>query len=235
VTPAVPLPRSLLTLPAEVGDLMDHTPESAYAHLRDTHPAWFLTPPGDGTISIMHWPMTEGQVIYRDQWWMLLQDPVVFPDGQQGRYLRMVSPQVEPGVAVLPLLGGDVVLIEHFRHATRAWHWEIPRGGATAGLAHADNAAKELQEEIGAPATEFIDLGTVHPDTGILADAVQLYAARIDTVGELERGEGIRRARTVPFAEAEKMALTGEITDAFTITALFRARQAGLCKEGLVA
>ncbi|MGW3930360.1 NUDIX hydrolase [Streptomyces microflavus] len=235
MTPAVPLPRSLLTLPAEVGDLMDHTPESAYAHLRDTHPAWFLTPPGDDAISIMRWPMTEGQVIYRDQWWILLQDPVVFPDGQHGRYLRMVSPHEEPGVAVLPLLGGDVVLIEHFRHATRAWHWEIPRGGATAGLAHADNAAKEMREEIGTAATGFIDLGTVHPDTGILADAVQLYAARIDTVGELERAEGIRRARTVPFAEAEKMALTGEITDAFTITALFRARQAGLCEEGLVA
>ena len=226
--PAVPLPRSLLTLPAEVGDLMDHTPESAYAHLRDTHPAWFVTPPGDGTISIMRWPMTEGQVIYRDQWWMLLQDPVVFPDGRHGRYLRMLAPQPEPGVAVLPLLGNDVVLIEHFRHATRAWHWEIPRGGGTAGLPDKDNAAKELKEELGAEPRELIELGALHPDTGILAQTAVLYAARIDEVGKVERGEGIRRARAFTFTEAERMAASGAVTDPFTIAALFRARQADL-------
>ncbi|MFJ9580898.1 NUDIX hydrolase [Streptomyces sp. NPDC101191] len=228
MTPAVPVPRSLLALPAEVGDLMDHTPESAYAHLRDTHPAWFVTPPGDGTISIMRWPMTEGQVIYRDQWWMLLQDPVVFPDGRHGRYLRMLAPQPEPGVAVLPLLGNDVVLIEHFRHATRAWHWEIPRGGGTTGLADKDNVAKELKEELGAEPRELIELGAVHPDTGILAQAASLYAARIDEVGTADRAEGIRRTRAFTFTEAERMAGNGLITDAFTIAALFRARQAGL-------
>lgn len=228
MTPAVPLPHSLLTLTTEVGDLMDHTPESAYAHLRDTHPAWFVTPSGDGTISIMRWPMTEGQVIYRDQWWILLQDPVVFPDGRHGRYLRMLAPQPEPGVAVLPLLGSDVVLVEHFRHATRAWHWEIPRGGGTAGLTDKDNAAKELKEELGSVPRELIELGTLHPDTGILAQAVALYAARIDEVGKVPRGEGIRRARAFNFTEAERMAGQGLITDAFTIAALFRARQAGL-------
>ncbi|MEU7428579.1 NUDIX hydrolase [Streptomyces sp. NPDC040750] len=207
---------------------MDHTPESAYAHLRDTHPDWFVTPPGDGTISIMRWPMTEGQVIYRDPWWMLLQDPVVHPDGRHDRYLRMLAPQPEPGVAVLPLLDVNVVLIEHFRHATRAWHWEIPRGGGTAGLAGKDNAAKELREELGAAPRELIELGTLHPDTGLLAQSVGLYAARIDEVGTVERGEGIRRARTFTFTEAERMAGSGRITDSFTLAAIFRARQAGL-------
>ncbi|MFD6471089.1 NUDIX hydrolase [Streptomyces goshikiensis] len=229
MTPAVPLPASLLALGATVGDRMDHTPESAYAHLRDVRPGWFLTPPGEGSINIARWPMPEGQVVYRDQWWILLQDAVVFPDGTPGRYLRMLAPHTDPGVAVLPLVGeGSVVLIEHFRHATRSWHWEIPRGGGTAGLDGEENAAKECQEEIGAPPRELISLGTLHPDTGILASEVELFAARIDAVGELEHGVGIRRARTVAFAEAEQMAESGRITDAFTIAALFRARRAGL-------
>ncbi|WP_327309727.1 NUDIX hydrolase (plasmid) [Streptomyces sp. NBC_01298] len=229
MTPAVPLPASLLALSVKVGDMMDHTPESAYAHLRDTRPSWFLTPPGEGGISIVHWPMTEGQVVYRDQWWILLQDPVVFPDGTPGRYLRMLAPHTDPAVAVLPVLDeGKVVLIEHFRHATRSWHWEIPRGGGSPGLDGEENAAKELQEEVGASPRELISLGTLHPDTGILASEVELYAARIDAVGDLESGEGVRRARTVSFAEAEQMAESGRITDAFTIAALFRARRAGL-------
>ncbi|MGP3953480.1 NUDIX hydrolase [Streptomyces sp. 7N604] len=230
MTLAVPLPRSLFVLPAEVGDLMDHTPQSAYAHLRDQRPELFTSPTGDGAIELLGWPMTPGEVAYQDAWRMLVKDQVRFPNGQQGTYIRLLTSQREPGVAVLPLLGSDVVLIEHFRHATRTWHWEIPRGGGAAGLAGADNAAKELEEEIGATARELIPLGTLHPDTGILAEAVLLYAARIDTVGEVAHGEGIRRARTVSFTTAEELAGEGEITDAFTIAALLRARLAGLGK-----
>ncbi|MGV9901941.1 hypothetical protein ACWDU8_05470 [Streptomyces sp. NPDC003388] len=118
---AVPLRRSLLTLPVEVGDLMDHTPESAYAHLRDTRPTWFSSPPGDGAIGIMRWPMTEGQVLHRDEERVVLEDPVVLPDGQHHRLLRIVPARPEPSVAVLPLLGGQVVLVDRFRHAARTW------------------------------------------------------------------------------------------------------------------
>ncbi|MFB6984603.1 hypothetical protein ACNPQN_32670 [Streptomyces sp. NPDC056297] len=235
MTPAVPLPRSLLTLPAEVGDLMDHTPESAYAHLRDTHPRWFLSPPDDGAIGIVRWPMTEGQVLHRDEERLVLEDPVVMPDGQQARRLRLLSARPEPPVAVLPLADDRVVLVDRFRHAARAWQWEILRGTGVEGVSDAENAAGQLQDQLGTSASEVIGLGQVHLDPAILAEAVLLYAARIDAVGDRVHGAGIRRARTVAFAEAEQMALTGQITDAVTITALFRARQAGLCGGSLVA
>ncbi|MFF1680741.1 hypothetical protein ACFVYG_32475 [Streptomyces sp. NPDC058256] len=226
--PAVPLPRSLLTLPAEVGDLMDHTPESAYAHLRDTRPAWFLSPPGDGTTGIVRWPMAGGQVLHRDEERVVLEEPVVLSDGRLARRLRLLAARPEPPVAVLPLLDGDVVLVDRFRHAVRAWQWEILRGAGTEGVADADNAAGQLQDQLGTTASELIGLGPVHLDPAILAEAVLLYAARIDAVGDIAYGDGIRRARTVPFTEAEQMALTGQITDALAIAALFRARQAGL-------
>ncbi|MFJ5951425.1 hypothetical protein [Streptomyces noursei] len=228
MTPAVPLPRSLFTLPTEVGDLMDHTPESAYAHLRDTRPTWFLSPPGDGAIGIARWPMTEGQVLHRDEERVVLEDPVVLPDGQHARQLRLLAARPEPPVAVLPLLNGEVVLIDRFRHATRTWQWELLRRAGEQGVADADNATEHLEDLLGATASEVIGLGRVHLDPAILAEAVMLYAARIDAVGELAHRAGIRRVRTVAFTEAEQMALNGQITDAVTIAALFRARQAGL-------
>lgn len=228
MTPAVPLPRSLLTLPAEVGDLMDHTPESAYAHLRDTRPGLFSSPPGDGAIDIMRWPMTEGQVLHRDEERVVLEDPVVLPDGRQERRLRILAARPEPQVAVLPLFDGQVVLVDRFRHAARTWTWEILRGPGVADVGDAQTAAGQLEDLLGTSASEVTGLGQVHPDPAILAEAVMLYAARIDAVGELGRGAGIRRVRTVAYAEAEQLALTGQITDAVTITSLFRARQAGL-------
>ncbi|WP_331725935.1 NUDIX hydrolase [Streptomyces sp. NBC_00470] len=228
MTSVAPLPRSPIVLSAEVGDLMDHTPESAYAHLRYTRPEWFVTPPGDGVVRIERWPMTEGQVMHRDEDQVVLEDPVVLPDGEQGRRLRMLPARPEPPVAVLPLIGGDVVLVHRFRHAARTWQWEIPRGPGTEGTTEADNAARHLQHQLGATPSELIGLGRAHPDPALLAEPVRLYAARIDAVGDLAPATGIRTVRTVTFTEAERMAVNGQITDAVTITALFRARQGDL-------
>ncbi|MBT2408372.1 NUDIX hydrolase [Streptomyces sp. ISL-87] len=200
-----------------------------YEALRAERPELFRNEPGG--IEILTEPAAvaaAGGVLYQDPYVTLLRDPVRFPDGREGTYIRSIGSTAEPGCVVLPLLDGEVVLIEHFRHATRSWQWEIPRGFGTSGLADPANAAKELREEIGATVLELIPLGVLHPDTGVLGDRVLLYAARIDGVGALAGSEGIRGSLTVPFREAEAMVLDGRITDAFTMATLLRARLAGL-------
>ncbi|MEU2548456.1 NUDIX hydrolase [Streptomyces roseolus] len=200
-----------------------------YERLREERPELFRNDPGG--IEILTDPAAveaAGGVVYQDRYLLLVRDPVRFPDGRPGAYLRALAPVAEPGCVVLPLLDGGVVLIEHYRHATRSWHWEVPRGFGTAGLSGAENAAKELGEEIGARVRELVPLGEVHPDTGLLGDRALLFAAYVDGVGRLAGGEGIRAARTVPFAEAEAMVADGRITDGFTLAVLTRARLAGL-------
>lgn len=200
-----------------------------YERLRAERPALFANQPGG--IEILTEPdavRAAGGVLYEDRYVVLLRDPVRFPDGTTGTYIRSISPTPEQGCVVLPLLDGQVVLIEHFRHATRSWQWEVPRGFATPGMEPGANAAKELREEIGAVALEIVPLGELHPDTGVTADRVSLFAARIEALGPLDTAEGIRSSVTVPFAEAEAMVADGRITDAFTIAVLMRARLAGL-------
>ncbi|MET7616999.1 NUDIX hydrolase [Streptomyces sp. NPDC005408] len=200
-----------------------------YDRLRTERPELFVNPPGG--IEILTDPASvaaAGGVVYEDPYVMLLRDPVRFPDGRTGTYIRSIGTTAEPGCVVLPLLDGEVVLVEHFRHATRSWLWEVPRGFGTSGLGGEQNAAKELREEIGAGVRELIPLGAIHPDAGALGDRVLLYAARIDAIGDLAHGEGIRSTLTLPFAEAEEMVGDGRIMDAFTIAVLSRARLAGL-------
>jgi ADP-ribose pyrophosphatase len=160
-----------------------------------------------------------------------LRDPVRFPDGRLGLYDRILPPPgSSPGVVILPLVGpGEkVVLIEHYRHATRSRHWEVVRGFGEPGATPAQNVTRELREEIDATPTEVIPLGELHPDTGLLAHKVALYAARVNGVGEVEKGEAIHRAITVTPAEAEEMVADGRITDGFSIAALYRARLTGV-------
>ncbi|KPI13705.1 NUDIX hydrolase [Actinobacteria bacterium OK074] len=170
-------------------------------------------------------------VVSADPFLCHLREPVRFPDGTLGLYNRIVPPpQAGPGVVVLPLVGPDneVLLIEHYRHATREWHWEVVRGFGEPGASGAESVVRELAEELSAHPEETIPLGELHPDTGLLAHRVLLFAARIDAVGELEKREGIRQSRTVSGAEAERMVHEGGITDGFTVAALYRARLAGL-------
>ncbi len=74
----------------------------------------------------------------------------------------------------------------------------------------------------------MVPLGELHPDTGLCAHRVELYATRVEAVGALDEGEAIHRAVAVSPAEAEAMVADGRITDGFTIAVLYRARLAGL-------
>jgi ADP-ribose pyrophosphatase len=204
-----------------------------YEELRAERPELFVNPPGG--IEILTDPeavAAAGGVVYEDPYVILLRDAVRFPGPGRvrGTYIRSISATAEPGCVILPLLDGQVVLVEHFRHATRSWQWEVPRGFGTPGLGAGENAAKELKEEIDAAVTELLPLGELHPDTGGLGSSVLLFAARIETIGGLDTGEGIRSALTLPFADTEAMVADGRITDAFTIAVLSRARLAGLAE-----
>jgi ADP-ribose pyrophosphatase len=167
-------------------------------------------------------------VVYEDEYLMLVRDAVRFPSGRLGTYMRIVPTEVTPGVAVLPLLGDDVVLLKHFRHATRTWHWEIPRGFGSAGKDGAANARKELAEELGTDATDLTFLGPFHPNTGVSSETVELFLARIDRIGALERDEGITQVRTLSTAAVRELVATDELTDSFTIVAYLRAHLRGL-------
>ncbi|MEV6671852.1 NUDIX hydrolase [Streptomyces sp. NPDC051162] len=218
---------------------------SAYDRLRADRPELFGNDPGGIDILLDPDAVEEARrsagcgedeqvgVVYADRFVTVVRDAVRFPGGSLGLYVRMLSTATGPGAVILPLVGADgVVLVEHYRHATRAWHWELPRGMGLPGAPGAETAARELAEELGTPPTELIPLGRVHPDSGLLGDHVELYAARVERVGALDAAEGIRRAVTLPWPEVAAMIADGTITCAFTIAALTRARLRGVLGGG---
>jgi ADP-ribose pyrophosphatase len=125
---------------------------------------------------------------------------------------------------MLPVRGDKAVLIRHFRHATRKWHWEIPRGGVDFGQSDQDTALTELREEIGAEVTELVPLGSVHGSTALISGSVSLFLARVSELGKPALDEAIVEIREVSIAEFEHMISGGEVDDSFTICAFLRAR-----------
>ncbi|MGW7351924.1 NUDIX hydrolase [Streptomyces sp. NPDC054784] len=218
---------------------------TSYEALRRTRPDLFASPPGGFEILLDPADVEAARravggpdggvgepvgVVYSDRFITVVRDAVRFPDGRLGLHVRILPTSGTPGVVVLPLLGPapELVLIEHYRHPTRSWHVEAPRGFGEPDAEATASAVRELGEELGTAPDELVHLGALHPDSGLLSSRVELYAARISAIGDLGAEEGIRRTRVVSVAEAEDLIREGELTDGFTLAVYTRARLAGL-------
>jgi ADP-ribose pyrophosphatase len=163
-------------------------------------------------------------VAFRDQYVFLLRDAVRFTDGSLGTYIRTVAPEDSfPGVVMLPVWQRQVLLIRHFRHATRGWHLEVPRGFGSDPDPRV-SAQRELTEEIGASDIELTDLGEVYADAGADNSAVALFYAEIGSYGAPELHEGITEILPTPLAEFERMIADGELDDGYLLAAYARAK-----------
>lgn len=94
--------------------------------------------------------LLEEIVVFQNQFLTLYNDKVRFPDGSLGRYLRKRSGGADYGVCVMPVdERGNLLLIRQFRHQTRQWMWEVPKGFGEHYLSALECAKKELKEETG--------------------------------------------------------------------------------------
>lgn len=171
-------------------------------------------------------------VVLDDPYVIALRDLVEFPNGYRNGYLRILNrAYLEGGIAgvvILPVKDGKILVMRHFRHATRSWHWEIPRGFGEVGISADQNAKNEIEEEVGGVVAELISLGVLHNNTGLEGHELKLFLARLVSVGHPELNEGIQSFRWVSVPELEGMIASGEITDGFTIAAYVRAKLNGL-------
>lgn len=170
-------------------------------------------------------------VVYEDPYIIIVRDLVKFPSGKLGSYFRLInSADLRGGQAsvVLPIVDNKILLMKQFRHSTRKWHWEVPRGFGEPNITAMENAKKELLEEIEGEITKLICLGPYNSNTGIEGVTAQLFYAKLETVGNTNQDEGIVSYELFVVKQVEEMIRDAEITDGFTIAAFTRARLRGL-------
>jgi|SRR5215831_4127657 len=169
--------------------------------------------------------------VFADQYIRVLRDPVQ-PAGHGPRtYIRILPAQrLGHGVAVLPVHLGRILVLGHYRHATRQWHLEIPRGFGRKDMTDEQNAVRELREEIGCGSEPAMtDLGEMYPDSGLMAHKVQLFCAVVDQYTAPERSvEAISEIIAMAPREFEQHVGDGRINDSFSICAFMRAKAKSL-------
>jgi ADP-ribose pyrophosphatase len=170
-------------------------------------------------------------ILLDDPYNVLVRDLVRFPDGQMRGYIRSItaaSLRGGYGAVVLPVFEGKILLLHHYRHPTRQWHYEIPRGYGEPNISAADNARKEIKEETGGEVDDLVNLGEFYNNTGYEAVAVSLFYAKLKSVGTANLNEGIESFVWLTVKELEEWIANEKITDGFTIAAYTKAKLKGL-------
>ena len=133
-----------------------------------------------------------------------------------------------PGASAIIALDGDrsVAMLSQWRHAIGGWLWEVPAGCRNASEDSLTCAQRELAEEAALAASRWNHLGAIVTIPSFCDERIDLYLARdlSPALSKLDSDEVIRVQR-VQFEEAIAMIERGEIVDAKTIAALYRARE----------
>lgn len=131
-----------------------------------------------------------------------------------------------PGAAAIVAIDDErqVTLVRQYRYAADGFIWEIPAGTLSPGEEPAHCAARELQEEAGLAADEFVHLGMIFTAPGFCDERIHLFLARgLAAVPQQLDHDEVLSVRRMPLAAALEMIRSGELCDAKSIAGLHLA------------
>lgn len=168
-----------------------------------------------------NWTIKEIKEKFSNDFFKVDEDKVIQPDGKSGKYATV---EFVPGISVLPIDDDDYVyLTEQFRYSAGKKTLETV-AGAVENEQPMQAAKRELKEELGITAKEFLKIGKIHLDHSIIKSESTQYVARRLTFGETDQ-DSSEEMKTVKikFKEAVEKVLNGEITHAPSCVLILKA------------
>ena len=161
--------------------------------------------------------------VYKSRFISVANDSVEFPNGVEGTY-NVVTMGEAKGALIVPIAFRRGIpyfgLVNQYRYPVKSESVEFPRGGAA--KINPEGAEVEIYEELGQPSKRLDLVGTLRPDTGILATEVGVWIALMDaSVLDLDHEESITGLRPNWVSEGELIGMiaNGKITCGMTLAA----------------
>ena len=164
----------------------------------------------------------KAEYMYKGRIINLRRDEVLLPNGNTA--LREVI-EHPGGVCVAAITENDeVLMVRQFRYPYSEVVLEIPAGKRDSADENPLECGKrELREETGATAANFIPLGELYPSPGYCGEIIWLYAASGLSFGNQDTDEDeFLEVEKIPLKKAVEMIMNGEIKDAKTQAAILK-------------
>ncbi len=165
----------------------------------------------------------DGQSAWRGHFLDVRRDEVRLPDGTHAHREYIVHPGA---VMALPILDdGRLVVVRQYRYPLRRAMLEFPAGKLDVGEPPWECAVRELREETGYRAREWARAGHLHNAIAYSDEAIEVWFARGLEGGDAQPDAGeFLDVSVTDQDELERMAMTGELTDAKTLIGLLWLR-----------
>lgn len=166
---------------------------------------------------------TGSKLVFDGQILHLYHDDVALPNGQPAK--REVIRHIG-AVCVIPLTDdGRVVMERQYRYPVDRVILEIPAGKLDSKDEVPEEAIRrELEEETGYTAKEWINLGLFYPACAYSDEAIWMYLAKGLTRGDRHLDEDeFLDVELIPLKELVRQVMAGEIPDAKTQIAVLKA------------
>ena len=158
----------------------------------------------------------ESTTVYAGNFLTLKRDTVALPDGKHATREYVVHPGA---VMVIPLFDDGRILMERqYRYPLSRVMTEFPAGKLDPEEGALACAKRELREETGYTAREYIYLTRIHPVISYSTEFIDIYLARGLTAGDADLDDGeFLETFTSTLPELLERVRNGEISDVKTI------------------
>jgi 8-oxo-dGTP pyrophosphatase MutT (NUDIX family) len=169
------------------------------------------------------WKTLSTREVYQNKWISLTEHEVINPAGGNGIYGKVHFKN--KAIGIIPLdAQGNIWMVGQYRYALNEYSWEIPEGGGPLDAPPLESAQRELKEETGISATHWQLIMRFHTSNSVTDEESFVFLAEGLTLGEnqLEETEADLVVKKLPFQEALKMVMNGEITDSMSVAGILK-------------
>jgi len=167
--------------------------------------------------------------VHENPWLKLREDRVKARDGRESTF-GVVT--MRPGATVLPMEeDGRVHLVREFKYAVGEMTLEAVSGAIESGETPEQAGLRELGEEVGLTAGEWVDMGLINPFTTLVYSPNHMFLAR--KLSRVRSSAGWQRPPlsreqievvTMPFDDAVQAVLRGQISHGASCVLILKAK-----------
>src|SRR5258708_3384394 len=120
------------------------------------------------------WKKVSTKIVHKNPWYSVTADKVIKPDGSHGTFFVV---RKTPGLVIIPFNGDKIFLVRQYRYTTQKTHWELP-AGKSESTNYLSEAKRELKEETGFVAKQWIYLGYFEYEPGLSDQIAKVFLAK---------------------------------------------------------
>ena len=170
------------------------------------------------------WTVNAERVVYENPWITVIDHDVTHPNGEGGQYGVVRFANLAIGVLAVED-DGMIPLVGQHRFPHDAYSWEVPEGGGLRGVDPLVSAKRELAEETGFTAADWLSIAEFDLSNSVTDERSICYLAWNLSPGAASPDPSeVFAYDRISFSKLHDRVLSGDIRDSLTIVMTLKTK-----------